>query len=123
MKEQVIGKEHWNVDNGDFKGLWAINPEMAQGADIWQKIDEIVIAYSKLNPGEVFLTILENKAESARLMHETGKTKGGTMRYGAAWPLGLWVKIKQLAPDLFLNKKNFHKLLRKYPGFTIAKKI
>lgn len=123
LKNKSIDHEHWDIKNGDFAGLWSIDPTLAKGADMWAKIEEIITSYTKLHPLEIELQVRANQERSSSLLTETGANSTGTMRIGMSIPAGLMFKIQQVYPEVFSNKDLFHKFLRKYKGFTICSRV
>lgn len=123
LRNKSIHEEHWNVENGNFKGLWSVNAEAAKGADIWQRIDEIVAAYTKLHPMEMELTVRENQAIRNSRLNEWAATPGKGLRWGASIPAGLMFKIQTIYPEVFSNKTLFHRFLKKYKGLTTCQTL
>lgn len=115
--------EHWNIKNGDLAGLWAVNPEAAKGADMWQRIDEIIMAYVKLHPLEIELLVRCNREDVKLKANDYGSTKSKQLRWSASLPAGLMFKIQQIYPEVFTDKNIYHKFLKKHPGFLVCKTV
>jgi hypothetical protein len=115
--------EHWDMKNGDLAGVWAINPLEAKGADMWQIVEEIVMAYVKLHPLEVEFVVRSNKQEVETKANDFGSTENESLRWSASLPAGLMFKIQQVYPEIFTDKTLYHKFLKKHPGFLVCKTI
>ena len=92
--------------------------------DRWAIIDELIRDYTKVHPYEVGAVVEANKMLKSRLFDtKYGKGKETNLRHAMDMPVGLTILLKQNFPDLFSDKKNFHKFCRKYKGFTVPDKI
>lgn len=116
-------EEHIKYDKkGNINGIWDINVEKATG-DYWQKVDQIIRAYTEVHKGEMYMLTYENKQLRESRLNKYGSNKSKDLRWGAAIPPGLFFKLQQFDPMLFENKKLFHIFLRKYKGLAICKKV
>lgn len=119
----IAPEEHWDLDeNGNLRGLHVIDPKLATGADIWDKLDEVIRDYAKVNPNEMRLHLMEVASVRLDLNNELGTSKG-QLRWGVSIPPGLYFRIQALEPDIFNNRDMYHKFMRKYPGFRICRKV
>jgi hypothetical protein len=116
-------EEHWKVRDGNFLGLYALKSEHAKGLDKWERIDDIVRAYTQLHPTEVELTVRENQAQKKEQLNMWGATKDKSLRQGLAIPAGLLFAIEQVYPEVFSEKPELHKFMRKFQGFTVCETV
>ena len=119
-------QQHWNKDkSGELLGIWDINAYAANGADIWDKIDEVIREYAKVHTMEMEILIRENANISNSRKNDLAMSGKNDirLRWGASIPPGLLFKLEQIEPMLFSNKKLFHKFLKKYKGFRICKTV
>jgi hypothetical protein len=115
--------EHWVIDNQvGFKGLWTIDGKNTGASDMWDRIEQIIAAYTKVHPLEMELLVRENAEISKSRINDTASSKAG-IRWGLSIPHGLLFEIQTLYPELFLNKNLFHKFLKKYKGLRICKNV
>jgi hypothetical protein len=117
--------EHWIVDEqtGRLKGVYALDLSKLKKSTegIWGFIDQVICDYTVLHPHEIQDCI--DDAKNARLMARSDMvmSKGKTMQYGLKIPVGLLLKLQEIEPELFENKRLFTKFKRRYQAFTVAK--
>jgi hypothetical protein len=98
-----------------------ITPDKAQ--DMWGVIEGLVQDYIRIHPQEVREVIEAVKVLRRETRSDTGATKNKSLRYGMCLPLGLELIIKRHYPEVFSEKRKFHKLMRLFPGFRVARKV
>ncbi len=116
-------EEHWKLRDGNFEGLYKINPEYAKGVDMWAKLDEIINAYVNLHPIEMELQVRANAERIKTQFNDYGSNASKNIRFGASIPAGLMFMINQVYPEVFTDNKLFHKFLKRYKGFRVSKTI
>jgi len=118
-------EEHLDVDQqGNLKGLWDIDVKKVTGGDLWDKVQNLVEAYAKVHSMEVEIIIRENAELTETRKNALASTEGGSrLRWGGNLPVGLMFKLELLEPELFTNKKLYHKFLKKYKGFRVCKTV
>ncbi len=120
----MIQEEHWKLDKqGEIEGVFVVDPTKAKGADLWQKIDEVIVAYTQLHPVEMEAQVRSNVLRMKEQLNEFGSTKDKSLRWGASIPTALLFRLQILEPELFENKRLFNTFLKKYKGFAVCKRI
>ena len=118
-----LKEEHWKLDdNGNFEGLYLVDPSLATGVDLWEKLENVIKEYAKLHPDEMRLHLLETAQIRLEAKNEKAEAKEG-LRWGCSIPPGLYFRIQTLEPLIFNDKDYFHTFLKKYPGFRICQKV
>lgn len=116
--------EHLRYDKmGGLAGLYRLDPSKAEGIDVWAKIDDVIRAYTKIHPNEMQMLVMENQYISKTRRTESASSKSKSLRWGASIPPALLFNLEVVEPNLFFDKKLFHKFLRKYKGFRICKTV
>ncbi len=125
--EQNIHKEHLNIgEDGKLKGLYRLDTSKVKGIDIWAKLDQVINDYAKIHKWEMIECVTANAATMKTMLREDGRTGRrdlANLRYGCDIPVALMFKLEQVEPELFSNKKLFHKFLNKYKGFRVCQKV
>lgn len=116
-------QEHLDIEDGNFKGLWNINPFAAKGADMWQRMDEIINAYTKLHPVEMELQVRANAVRVKTQLNDLGTTESKSIRYGASIPTGLMLKLQTIYPEVFTERNLFNQFLKRYKGLRVCQKV
>lgn len=124
-KTKNLELEH-HVENsaGQDVGFLHIDVKNIEGIDLWQKIDRLLVEYTKVFPNEMRVHLWENQQirRTRKDQYASLRTNSG-MRWGASIPPGLYFKLQELEPMLFAEKKLFRKFMKRYRGFTIPEKI
>lgn len=115
--------EHKVYDKGKNIGLLVIDTTKIEGVDMWQRLDRLMVEYSKLHPNELRIHLYENQAIRRNLYNDYAANKKMEYRHGASLPPGLYMYIMRMYPEIFEQKSLFHKFIKRYRGFAIAKKI
>lgn len=118
-------EQHLDIDKeGNLKGLWNIDVKKVTGGSIWDKIQTVVEAYAKIHSLEIEITIRENAKLTDTRKNDLASTEGGSrLRWGVNIPAGLLFKLELVEPELFTDKKLYHKFLKKYKGFRVCKTV
>lgn len=123
LVEEELFEHMRNNADGSFAGLYSLDPEKADGKTFWEKVDSVIRAYAELHPKEMELQVLQNKILSETRTNELASSEGGTLRWGMSIPPTLYLKLNQVAPEIFEEKQIYLEFLNKYKGFRICKKI
>lgn len=116
-------QEHWKTnDAGQLQGVWGLNLEKIGSGDIWDKIDRVIVEWTKLHPIEMAEHLLFVKELSAMQKKDTASSDSG-LRYGVEIPTGLGIQLNIVAPEIFTNKPLLHKFMRRYKGFTVPLRV
>ena len=118
-----ITSEHWNVKNGELKGLWTVNTDAIKGDDLWSKLDAVIYAYTKLHPMEMEAVVRQNGWEVQTRMNEHGSTKNKSLRYSLSMPVALMFKCEAIEPNIFNNKKLLHGFMKRYKGLRVCESV
>ena len=114
--------EHLKINkDGILEGLYTIDTQKGSFThlDIWDKVDQIVEEYTRLHPQEMEIIVRENILISANNFNKFGSsTKDGKIELHGhrRFPVGLLRTLETFAPELFDNKKNYHKLQKRFKG-------
>lgn len=115
--------EHLDIQDGVFKGLWAIKGQHATGADMWDKIADIISAYTKLHPIEMELQVRTNALRQSEQLNDFGSNKARNIRWGLSMPVGLLFSIQSVYPEVFENERLLNKFMKKFKGLRICKTV
>jgi hypothetical protein len=94
----------------------------ARRGDMWDQIEGLIQDYTTVHTEEMKLFLEANKYIRSTRRNSLASGRQG-LRWGMNMPPGLDILIKQYFPDLFdgiQGKKNFHKFMRKFPGFRVC---
>ena len=116
-------EEHLNIQDGVFKGLWAVKGEYATGADMWDKIENIISAYAKLHPIEMELQVRSNIERTKEQLNDYGSNRNKNIRYGLSMPVGLMFSIQRIYPEIFEDQKLLTHFMKKFKGLRICKTV
>jgi hypothetical protein len=114
--------EHWNLKDGKFKGLYAIDPLKGRFSDKWARIENAIQEYTKLHPQEMAEALLDVEYHRQAQINQYGASSSG-IRHGAMLPPGLGFKLEIIDPELFTNRNNLHEFLKRFPGFRVYNTI
>jgi len=121
---QAVGREHIVSVGGNVLGYNSIDINSAhQGFDLWDGVDAVIRAYTKINPSEVALVLADNKLQRQQAASSTGSNKSGTMRSTISLPFGLMLKLDELEPTLLTDKRTLYEFMRRYEGFRTCRVI
>lgn len=115
--------EHLDIQDGQFKGLWNINPENAKGSDMWARMEDIISSYTKVHPLEMELQVRANAERMKTQLNDFGSNASKNIRWGASLPIGLMLKLQAVYPEVFEEPKLFNLFLKKYKGFRVCNKV
>lgn len=125
-KEDTI-KTEVTLDN-QSKGM-AKASGLPDDLDI-ENINVILRNYELARPGEIKLYVKLAKDEQKNLKNDTGSNASAftesaktQFRRAVTMPIGLFRQIEEAYPLMFSNKEHLHWFMRKYPQFTVARKI
>lgn len=110
-----------NKDGKAGFGIMDINTKKAYGDNVWTKVEMVVQAYAQVHPQEVKEIVLQNAQLTATRKNEYASN--GKIRWGASLPVGLMMKLEQVEPKLFSDKKLFNQFMNKYKGFRVCQKV
>ncbi len=116
-------EEHLDIKDGNFNGLWAIKGEYATGADMWEKITNIIEAYAKLHPLEMELQVRANAKRTTEQLNQYGSNHTKNIRLGLSMPVGLMFSIQSVYPEVFENDKLLTKFMKKFKGLRICQTV
>ena len=117
------------VDRRDGKkgktiATYNITPNSA--IDKWETIRQIIDDYAKTHPIEV-KEILDAARERRLMGNEYGSSEGilkkRGFRRGMMLPMGLQLILKKNFPEIFKDKKQYTKFMKKFPGFNTINKV
>lgn len=97
--------------------------EIGSHGDKWDKIEELIKDYAKLNPDEMVRQLEAIKYARRVQMNDTASSKAKSLRWGISLPAGLLLLIKKFYPEVFTERREMRKFMRKFRGFTICQKI
>ncbi len=112
-----------NGEKAKIDGIVIPIIELGKSGGKWEKIEEIIRDYTKLHPEEMKAQ-LELIATLRRLQYNKfASSKSNSLRWGISLPTGLLITIKKFYPEVFAEKKEMEKFMRKFRGFTVCQKI
>lgn len=122
--QQAAGREHLVSVDGTLIGYHAIDVDKAKEQhSYWEGIDEIIRAYSLINPNEMASIVADNKLQQARATYDTGSNKSGTQRQTVGLPFGLMLALEEYDEELFTNGRKLHEFMRLFPGLRTCRTV
>lgn len=95
-----------------------------------ENINVILRNYELARPGEIKAYVDVVKEEQKNLKNDSGSNANAftesakvQFRRAVTMPIGLFRQIEESYPLMFSNKEHLHWFMRKYPQFTVARKI
>jgi hypothetical protein len=127
-KEEII-KEEVTLDHETKTSAKAVG--LPDDLDV-KNIETILRNYEIARPGEIKKFVQLAREESENLKNDFGSNSRGVLkgtesgtefRRAVTMPIGLFRQIEEAYPLMFTNKKHLHWFMKKFPMFTVARKI
>lgn len=111
--------EHYKLDEkGNLEGLFTLDVKEGHfdHKDMWDRIDQIIYEYYKLHPIEMELIMKENREIASNQFRKWGESKkdGIELRLHMRLPISLLRSLETFCPELFEDRKNYHKFCERY---------
>lgn len=122
-------KNYKIVDRRDGKegktiGVYKFTPD--SHSDKFEMIATLVDDWVKMHPNdtrEILDEVKRRRNEGNDYGSAEGKLKSKNFRRGMMLPPGLSILIKKNFPEVFEDKKQMHKFMKRFPGFVTTNKI
>lgn len=112
-------KEHLKLSTPQELKLLKVESDKFIHDDLWSRVDEIIMDYAKVHPIEMEIIVRENAliAASQFNKHGVSKEKGGSeLRHHVRMPVALFRVLEAFCPELFSDRRNYHKFMKRYKG-------
>lgn len=128
LAKNMADKNYKIVDRRDGKGktigVYKFTPD--SHSDKFEMIASLVDDWVRTHPEDT-REILDEAKRARNEGNDYGsannKLKGKNFRRGMLLPAGLHVLLKREFPEIFEDKKQYHKFMERFPGFVTVNKI